>query len=160
MKKIDLNQTISILANVGVIVGIVFLAFEINQNSKQLQAQAQFNYMQSRVDVRLQRAYDPEFASFSLKAFSGEKLTEVEQSRLQGILQATLLQIEWEFAQTMDGNLPNDRQSLIAKWRSDWRPRFLSDEMGKQLEIAWSALRPSFNPEFTEFFEEEIIGPM
>jgi hypothetical protein len=34
MKKIDLGQTISILANIGVIVGIVFLALEISQSNR------------------------------------------------------------------------------------------------------------------------------
>ena len=33
MKKIDLGQTIQIIANVGVISGIVFLAFELQQNT-------------------------------------------------------------------------------------------------------------------------------
>lgn len=36
MKKIDLGQTITILANVGVIAGIVFLGIELNQNTRQL----------------------------------------------------------------------------------------------------------------------------
>jgi hypothetical protein len=36
MKKIGLAQTISILANIGVIAGIVFLAVEIDQNKKKL----------------------------------------------------------------------------------------------------------------------------
>lgn len=34
MKKIDLGQTIQILANVGVIAGIVFLAIELQQNNE------------------------------------------------------------------------------------------------------------------------------
>ena len=41
MKKIDLGQTINILANVGVIAGIVFLAFELQQNNELLGAQIQ-----------------------------------------------------------------------------------------------------------------------
>ena len=36
MKKIDLGQTISIFANLGVIAGITFLALELNQNTAQL----------------------------------------------------------------------------------------------------------------------------
>ena len=40
MKKIDLGQTITILANVGVIVGIVFLAIELRQNNELLGQQA------------------------------------------------------------------------------------------------------------------------
>ena len=40
MKNIDLGQTIGILANLGVIAGIVFLAVELQQNNKLLGAQA------------------------------------------------------------------------------------------------------------------------
>lgn len=39
MKKIDLGQFISILANVGVISGIIFLAVEIRQNDKMMMSQ-------------------------------------------------------------------------------------------------------------------------
>ena len=40
MKKIDLGQMITILANVGVIAGIAFLAIELQQNNQLLSAQA------------------------------------------------------------------------------------------------------------------------
>ena len=40
MKKIDLAQTLNTLANVGVIAGIIFLAFELRQNNDLLTAQA------------------------------------------------------------------------------------------------------------------------
>jgi hypothetical protein len=40
LKKIDLGQTIMILANVGEIAGIVFLAFELQQNNEALDLQA------------------------------------------------------------------------------------------------------------------------
>jgi hypothetical protein len=40
MKKIDLGQTITILANIGVVAGIVFLAIEIQQNTRSLEMNA------------------------------------------------------------------------------------------------------------------------
>ena len=51
MKKIDIGQTITILANVGVIAGIVFLAFELRQNNSLLAAQASF----SRLSIATER---------------------------------------------------------------------------------------------------------
>jgi len=36
MKKIDLSQTIAILANIGVIAGILFLAIEVHQNTESI----------------------------------------------------------------------------------------------------------------------------
>ena len=40
MKKINLGQLIGILANLGVIAGIVFLAFELEQNNQLMEAEA------------------------------------------------------------------------------------------------------------------------
>ena len=40
MKKINLDRTIQIIANVGVIAGIVFLGMEINQNNEAMAVQA------------------------------------------------------------------------------------------------------------------------
>ena len=39
MKKIDLAQAASVLANVGVIAGIIFLALELRQNQQLVMAQ-------------------------------------------------------------------------------------------------------------------------
>jgi len=40
MKRIDLGQTITIVANIGVIAGIVFLGYEVRQTQTAMQSQA------------------------------------------------------------------------------------------------------------------------
>ena len=40
MKKLDLGQTVGILANLGVIAGILFLAIELRQNNQLLRVEA------------------------------------------------------------------------------------------------------------------------
>jgi len=47
MKKIDLGHAVTILANLGVLAGIIFLAFEINQNTATMRTAA----YQSRTDA-------------------------------------------------------------------------------------------------------------
>ena len=39
MKKIDRGQTISLVANIGVLIGILLLVFELNQNRVVTEAQ-------------------------------------------------------------------------------------------------------------------------
>jgi hypothetical protein len=39
MKKIDRDQTISLLANIGILIGILLLVFELNQNRVVIEAQ-------------------------------------------------------------------------------------------------------------------------
>ena len=61
MKKIDLGQTITILANLGVIGGIVFLAFEIRQNTAQMRAEAAYSIHQD-----VQRMNESEYSDRNL----------------------------------------------------------------------------------------------
>ena len=49
MKKIDLGQTITILANIGVIAGIGFLALEVHQNNELMSAEARRSRTESSV---------------------------------------------------------------------------------------------------------------
>jgi len=42
MKKIQLGEIVTIIANVGVIAGLVFLTFEIRQNTAQMRAEAAY----------------------------------------------------------------------------------------------------------------------
>jgi len=83
MKKSDLGQIITILANVGVVIGLVFLTLEIRQNNAQMRAQGAYSINQS-VETLNQAIYsDKEFADLLHR---GEKsfndLDPVEQSRL------------------------------------------------------------------------------
>ena len=40
MKKIDFGQTVTLIANIGVIGGIMMLAYELQQNNKLMEAAA------------------------------------------------------------------------------------------------------------------------
>ncbi len=83
MRKFDLAQIITILANVGVVIGLVFLTLEIRQNNAQMRTQGAYSIYQS-VETLNQAIYsDDEFADL---VHRGEKsfkdLDPVEQSRL------------------------------------------------------------------------------
>ena len=85
MKKIDVGQLVGILANLGVIAGIVFLAVEIQQNNEALAVQARLD----REDVFRQgvarRFRSPEMVRAVAKSNRGDALTDEE-----------LLLIDWE----------------------------------------------------------------
>jgi len=48
---INVGESISILANTGVIAGIIFLALELRQNNNHLAAQARYSLKQYRSDI-------------------------------------------------------------------------------------------------------------
>ena len=59
MKKIDLGQTVSIMANLGVIAGIVFLAIELRQNNVLMRSQTRSEISQSISDFLVTQANSP-----------------------------------------------------------------------------------------------------
>jgi hypothetical protein len=82
LKKIDLGQTITILANIGVIAGIIFLAIELRQNNELMRAEAR-DAQNERIQDYVQQVYMvPGLAEIILKARNGEPLTEVEELKL------------------------------------------------------------------------------
>ena len=83
MRKIDFAQIITILANVGVVIGLVFLTLEIRQNTAQMRTQGAYSIYQS-VETLNQAVYlDEEFADLLHRGEKSFKdLDPVEQSRL------------------------------------------------------------------------------
>jgi hypothetical protein len=88
MKKIDLGQTISIVANIGVIAGIVFLAVEIGQNKATLDEQNAINRQSSR-DAALENygtfrrllLENDELYELWTNAMGDDELTPVDRSK-------------------------------------------------------------------------------
>jgi len=146
MKKIDLGQTIAILANLGVIAGIVFLAVELQQNNRLLDAQVSYNLLLHRTRSSNEVYYNPEFAAFSFKVESDEELSPVEQFRLNARNKQNLLGFEWEYLQYRSGNLgylPLDR------WRT-----FMNDQQWQT--TVWEPNKYLLSEEFIGFVEREI----
>ena len=83
MKKVDLGQTISILANLGVIAGIVFLAVELRQNNSLMAAQARFNQLSAQAETHIILAENPDLAWALVRANNNEELTPGEEASLQ-----------------------------------------------------------------------------
>ena len=82
MKKIDLGQTIAILANVGVIAGIVFLGFELRQN--QLVGRAHSRNELSRAKEELTMVDLSNSIERILRVRSGDEFSEEERVTLNG----------------------------------------------------------------------------
>ena len=155
MKKIDLGQTISIAANLGVIAGIIFLAFELQQNNKLLRAQADQIYLQQRNDNRKQVTVDSQYAQFWAKVLKDEPLDDVETVRLTLHIESTILNWQWEFGQLTDGNLIDDREALISRFRAG----VYDDEgaFGSHFSAVWSRFQSSLRSDFVQFMDTEVL---
>ena len=88
MKKIEFGQTVGILANTGVIAGIVFLAVEISQNQGALEEQNMLTRLSAREvasetygNFRYLLLENPDLLQVWNKAQSDEPLTELEKQQ-------------------------------------------------------------------------------
>ncbi len=82
MKKLDVGQLASILANLGVIAGILLLVVEIRQNNNLVAEEAQRACGESIREGYTQMADNGELAAIWAKEEKGEALTDVEEIRL------------------------------------------------------------------------------
>ena len=107
MKNVNLARTIGILANLGVIAGIVFLAVEINQNTEMMEAQMS----QARTEAAMaeaQSVYNSEYVLPLLDAIDqGQPLTNMDMQRFRHYLRA--------FNRNQDNQLWQYRQGLLGE---------------------------------------------
>ena len=82
MKKLDLGQIVTLLANLGVIAGIVFFAYELQQNNQLLEAEARATRIGLRVSHSDVLFRDQQFAEIMSRAQAGDDLTDAEELRL------------------------------------------------------------------------------
>ena len=157
MKKIGLDQTISILANMGVIGGILLLAFELQQNNAALSLQARLDRENTLRQGLQTRINNYELLRASAKAKGNEPLSAEEELLVRDHNRSALMDWYLAYRQVQDGALSAESIPV-----SGWRYYF-HHELPRMAE-SWDDFKVAFSPgaEYVEWFEENIIhaGPL
>jgi len=148
LKKLDLGQTISVLANLGVIGGILLLAYELRQNNSLMEAEARFNRMSMAVNAWYFNTENVDLAELRERARNNEPLDGAEQRRVDGGMMALFVMLEWTFRE-----LGSD-SSAINQVREVQRYNFSTDVSYSRV---WEARKQSFDPLFVEWMQENVI---
>jgi len=88
LKKLDLSQGVGILANIGVLGGLLLLAYELKQNRDMMRAQVRQQISQGVIDQFYNSAANPELNEFVNRALSGQLTSSVEEDRFGDYLLA------------------------------------------------------------------------
>lgn len=144
MSKINLARTIEILANVGVIAGIVFLAVEVRQNNELLAAEARFNRVAVAAESMTIVAENPDLAGYLVRANDNQELAPDEALRLQMYMRRTLTNMEWTFREIPEAGRP------VATWR-----RIFAEPYRRR---TWEALKEEYDPAFVEFVDMRVLN--
>jgi len=74
-----LNSWLTLMANIGVIAGIIFLAVEISQNSDMIRAQTRTQMAEEVTELLSVNMSDQDYAAVLMKGNSLEELSDVER---------------------------------------------------------------------------------
>ena len=147
MKRLDLGQTISILANVGVIAGIVFLGIELRQNNELMEEEAQRARAESLRQSLVMMAENGELAAMYLKDREGAELSDVEKHRLGSWMLRGVVGYQTSFQQ-----LPRE---ALESWATGFRREF---EASPTFREAWQRYKVTLDPLFVQYMEENVTG--
>ena len=150
MKKIDVGQTVSILANLGVVAGIVFLAIEIGQNNELMKAEAR-DAQNERIRDYVEQVYmTPGLAEIIVKTRNGTALTDVEDLIIFHRKLRLLRGFESQYREYMLGNV----DYLPLNWKEHF---YEGQNRNPPLIDAWEEGKSSLMPEFVQHVEENVL---
>jgi hypothetical protein len=153
LKKLDFGQTATLLANLGVIAGIVFLGFELSQNNDLLAAQARYNLIVQRADMN-DTVGEPLILEAQHKYESGTELTPVERRAISNLVAKKVEMWEWQYGEYRAGMLELD-QLPIANWKRQYHGE---DSSPNPVRDHWESLKEVVSADFVEFMEENVVN--
>ncbi len=153
MKKLDFGQSIGILANVGVIAGIVFLGVELRQNNQLLSAEARTTRMEIRRDASNRFLENPDLVSLVLKSQRGETLTDEESFLLDNIMFNLLVIFQYTFVEFQQGLIDEEEVPVtVIGWRG------LLHDQYTALPYFWERRKVVFRQDFVDWFDENVVN--
>lgn len=119
MKKIELGQTITILANIGLLVGLTLVSIQINQSTAIAEAQLASDYFLADMQLELSMMGDDPISSFVKAVYAPGELTERDAGVLDRYFNYGLIQVD-RLVQMRDAGLADaelvNRQVDYMKW--------------------------------------------
>ena len=150
MKKLELGQTIAILANVGVIAGIVFLGYEMRQNTTALKSAAGQN-INNQIAAIYELRMDPIYMALIRKG--DERPTELSPVERDQYLSYNFMILQaWQniYFQVREGAY--DAQLAEGWWQS------LRDAFERPgFQESWDG-NINLSAEFRQFVKDEVMS--
>ena len=153
LKKLDLGQSIGILANVGVIEGIVFLGFELRQNNELMEAEARMATHQGGQEFALSLAQNPALTSVLAKVSRDEPLSEAEEIQVYALGLFILRTCQGECHEMVRGALSAEDNSA-----ESWRVLFHANRLDYRLDETWDMAKRQLDSDLVSFFEENVVN--
>ena len=150
MNADKLNSWLTLGANIGVVIGLGLLIYEINQNTKMMQAQIN----QQRTDTAMseqQAVYNSDYVpAIDVKISNGEQLSDEELIRYEHMFRAFNRNMDNQLWQYNNGYLGENIPYSI---RRAVRLVIAGNEHGV---AAWDKTKQTFTSEYVVFVDDAI----
>lgn len=152
MKKIDLGETMQLVANLSVIAGLFFLAFQVRQNTAAVQAQTLQGLEEASASYLENLGRDTETWSIVGRLAEHPEIGEVERSRLTALVRAQFVRYQTAYLQWQKGSLSDEG------WRTYLPvmcgPHRGADGWDRAQELVWPNVRGGLVEGFRDFAEK------
>ena len=149
MNSFKINDWLTLIANVAVVGGIVFLAIEISQNNELLRSESRKTLVANDL---LSLTEGVENADVYVKLISNEEMSAEEQIRLSFIFALDLRNREFEYFQYINGLL--DDETWLA-----YRHVILINHSKGRGRVWWNEIgRGIVDPDFAKLVDELLLN--
>ena len=148
----NIKSWISLLTNIGVLVGLFLLVIELNQNSQQLELQLQFQANQKIFENNRDLVGENVAAIFAKAITTPEELTFEEGLAASSHILNWLAVWEDKFFIYQNGLISEQ------EWKRDFEVSLgwiLGSNFAKKV---WLSMRSEFEPEFSEFVDSKLAN--
>ena len=143
----------SILANLGVIAGIVFLAIELRQNSEELAAQTRSDRVVNRQRFSELVLTNDGFLETLARVEAGEPLSSQDDLRMYYLGRYVLLGWQSAYRETQLGFIDEGAVDI-----DSWRNEFAGRGDVSSMADAFDRYKRYLDADFVEFVETNIVG--
>ena len=159
MKFSELNNWLTLGANIGVLAGIIFLALELQQNSAMLESQARSIRQEIRLADYTLPLYNENFANALLKYGRNEELTEYENLLVRRGMDITLTNFQYVYNEYLNGLIEESELPVHV-----WSNAFTGGERSNRdywpdLSEYWEEMKYiNYDPGFVEWMDANVAN--
>ncbi len=149
MKGIEPGQVMTFIANIGVLGGILLLAYELRQNNELMEADARLNRAVMSIDAWRATAVNGDLAELREREKAGEELSSAEVRRIDAFVMSIFVIVSWTFAEL------SEESSGLKQVREVQRYNFAN---APEYRRVWEARKSTFDSAFVQWMEENVIN--
>jgi hypothetical protein len=146
-----INRWLSLAANIGVVVGIIFLAIEIRQNTEMLRSEASVTYAEARTDAIRDQLHNDRLLGALHKARNGTELDALELLSLQIYYRGLFVMWNWEYGQYADGLLYSADRAPEYRWKATL-------EYYPHMRESWDIHKGTYSQRFVDYMERNVLN--